>query len=395
MTKVSSIKKYRLSHLLILISLSLIFFHSCSQSNTIEIKLEAQEVAENRGPRWSPKGEKLALNEKNEGLETQLKLGALPNNSWSIRLIKTSESQYYNTLFVDHNQNNQFEEFEKTIIDPTESRGKIWSSFNEVVQLTVNDPWTGKEVKNVYPISFWYVFDPREENPEKVLRFSRRGWMEGTALVEGVEANVLLTESLMDGVIDTNDSWAIAPKSALKELYDYRYNRDISTHAWLNDLAYRIVEVHPSGLQMILEPFDPGLSRVEEAEKLDIYAPDKKAAHSGGLVKFGHDFQQAEERAKKENKKLFIDFETTWCGPCKLMDKIVYTADLVVDASKNIIAVKIDGDEHPELAKRFDVKAYPSLILLSSDGKILNKKVGYQSVKQTAAFLQTKKEPSD
>ena len=52
------------------------------------------------------------------------------------------------------------------------------------------------------------------------------------------------------------------------------------------------------------------------------------------------------------------------------MDKIVYNADVVVKASENIIAVKVDGDEHPDLVKQFEV-------------------TGYQSVKQTAAFLET------
>ena len=69
---------------------------------------------------------------------------------------------------------------------------------------------------------------------------------------------------------------------------------------------------------------------------MDIYAPDKNAAHSGGKVKFGHDFKIAEETAGKENKKLFIDFDAVWCGPCKLMDKIVYNADVVVKASENV-----------------------------------------------------------
>jgi len=61
------------------------------------------------------------------------------------------------------------------------------------------------------------------------------------------------------------------------------------------------------------------------------------------------------------------------------MDKIVYNADVVVKAS-----------EHPDLVKRFEVAGYPILILVSTEGKILKKSSGYQSVKQTAAFLETK-----
>lgn len=42
-----------------------------------------------------------------------------------------------------------------------------------------------------------------------LIFFSRTGF-EDSAIIEGVEANVLLTESLMDGIIDISDSWALA-----------------------------------------------------------------------------------------------------------------------------------------------------------------------------------------
>ncbi len=194
----------------------------------------------------------------------------------------------------------------------------------------------------------------------------------------------------MDGKIDTNDYWAISPKADIRALYDYRSSRQVTKHSWLNDKAYKIVEVHPSGRRVVIEAFDPGMTRLEEAEKMDIYAADKKVVHSGETVKFEHDFAIAEKKAKAENKNLFIDFEATWCGPCKLMDKIVYNADVVVKASANIIAVKVDCDEHPDLVKRFGVKGYPTLILVSPEGKVLKTKSGYQSVKRTVAFLEIK-----
>jgi thiol-disulfide isomerase/thioredoxin len=255
----------------------------------------------------------------------------------------------------------------------------------------VNNPWTGKEDKNIYPISLWYVFDPNEEMEAEVLRFSRRGWLEGQTTINGIGANILLAEATMDAKIDTADQWSLAPSAAPKELYDYRSSRSLNDHAWLNDDAYRIVEVHPSGRKIILEAFDPGMTRVEEAEKLDIYAADKKAAHSGEAVSFLHNYQDALAKAIAENKRLFLDFETTWCGPCKIMDQLVYTADDVVKATDQFIAVKIDGDDHPELTKRFDVKAYPTLILLSPDEEVIDRRVGYQSVKATTTFLGTLK----
>jgi len=54
---------------------------------------------------------------------------------------------------------------------------------------------------------------------------------------------------------------------------------------------------------------------------------------------------------------------------------------------KNILAVKIDGDENRDLVKKYDVKAYPTMIILSPKGKIIAKKVGYLSVKDIVALI--------
>lgn len=370
-----------------LLILIIFLFTSCEQKQHYEVRLIAQDRQADKGPRWSPYGQKMILTEKENGLETDLKLGENAKNQWRIRLMKSEESLYYNTLYIDQNQNGSFEDAEKITTVASESRAKVWSSFKTQVNITVTEPESGKEIQTIYPISLWYVFNPSEQAEEELLRFSRNGWLEGSVTIDGIEANILLTESTMDAKIDTADSWAIAPKSIPKELYDYRNNRSIKTHSWLNDKAFRIANVHPSGMKLTLEAFDPGMSRVEEAEALDIYASDKKAKRSGKSVKFLHDFEAALTQAKNENRTLFIDFETTWCGPCKIMDKLVYTADDVIEASKTMIRVKIDGDDFPELAKRFDVKGYPTLILLSPDEKIIDRRIGYQSVKQSVRFF--------
>jgi len=83
--------------------------------------------------------------------------------------------------------------------------------------------------------------------------------------------------------------------------------------------------------------------------------------------------------AKQENKHIFIDFYTTWCGPCKMLDKVTYQDPAVVEYLNGIIAVKYDAekDEGEVLAEKFRVKAYPTLLLLDPDGKVVDRHVGY------------------
>ena len=163
--------------------------------------------------------------------------------------------------------------------------------------------------------------------------------------------------------------------------------RPLEKHAWLFQRAYGVEEIDPSGRRLTLIPVDPGMTRADEAEMDDYVAVDRRAARSGRTVGFGHDFERAEATARSEGRALFVDFETTWCGPCKIMDEWVYTADEVVDAASSVVSVKVDGDDHPELADRFEVVGYPTMILLSPEGIELGRLSGYVSVKGMTQFF--------
>jgi len=69
------------------------------------------------------------------------------------------------------------------------------------------------------------------------------------------------------------------------------------------------------------------------------------------------------------------------------MDQLVYGAKPVVDAAKDLVAVKVDGDDHKDLVKQYGVTAYPTIVLLDSDGKELRRAVGYRSVAEMVEML--------
>jgi thiol-disulfide isomerase/thioredoxin len=74
-----------------------------------------------------------------------------------------------------------------------------------------------------------------------------------------------------------------------------------------------------------------------------------------------------------------MDAYTTWCGPCKMMDKMVFTNDTVADYfNANFIAYKADMEkgEGLELAKRFEVRAYPNFLFIAPDGSVIHRSVG-------------------
>ncbi len=95
-------------------------------------------------------------------------------------------------------------------------------------------------------------------------------------------------------------------------------------------------------------------------------------------------FAELLAKAKKENKMIFIDCYTTWCGPCKWMAKNVFTNDTAADFyNKNFVNAKIDMEkgEGIEIAKKYGIQAYPTVLYLNSDGAQMHRVCGAGPVK--------------
>ena len=363
-----------------------------SLEGAIEVILSAQlpDRDAGRGMRWSPYGQQLPLVESNGGMEAFLELGPDGTQPISLRLVKSEGSEFFDGLFIDLNRDGSFDSTELVETEVSESRNKFWSSFDAVVGIPVIDPETGRQAVNPYALSLWYVEDPRVPEGEPVIRFSRNGWMEGTLTLDGVDAVMLVTESAMDGIFLPDDAWALASADSAAAIFESGYSRSLGEHAWLFDTAYKVVQVDPSGRRAYVVPFDPGMTRAEEIAMNDDLAVDRNAPRSGRNVAFLHDFEEAEAAARAQGKPLFVDFETTWCGPCKIMDEWVYTADGVVDAAQAVVAVKVDGDERLDLKNRFGVTGFPTMILLDAEGEEMGRASGYVNVADMTEFLKVR-----
>lgn len=73
--------------------------------------------------------------------------------------------------------------------------------------------------------------------------------------------------------------------------------------------------------------------------------------------------------------KVVVDFFATWCGPCKMLSPIL---ESIGEERSEIKVIKIDVDEHQELAREFGVMSIPTL-LYYKDGTLLKKQVGFTS----------------
>lgn len=97
-------------------------------------------------------------------------------------------------------------------------------------------------------------------------------------------------------------------------------------------------------------------------------------------IKFNHsDWNNILKKASEEQKLIFVDCYTTWCGPCKMMAKKTFTQEEVGNFfNKNFINVKLDMEKEPGLSlkKSFGVTAYPTLLVIDAKQNVIHKKVG-------------------
>ena len=76
-------------------------------------------------------------------------------------------------------------------------------------------------------------------------------------------------------------------------------------------------------------------------------------------------YAEALAKAKSENKPLVLDFMAVWCAPCKRLVSETFVDEEVAGLLEKCVFLKIDTDEHPDLAKQFKVASLPDIRFLS------------------------------
>jgi len=124
-------------------------------------------------------------------------------------------------------------------------------------------------------------------------------------------------------------------------------------------------------------------------------------------------FEEAQELTKKEPRKIIMDVYTTWCGPCKMLDKNTFGNKDVADyINKNFYAVKFNAEGNDEvqykentfsnpnhvegkkgrnaqhqLARYLSVRAYPTIVFFDEKADLIAPISGYLVPKQIEIYL--------
>ncbi len=95
-------------------------------------------------------------------------------------------------------------------------------------------------------------------------------------------------------------------------------------------------------------------------------------------IVWSKDWAEAEKQAASSGKPIMIDFFTDWCGWCKRLDKDTYTHADVVKISREFVNLKTDAErEGKDLAKKYGVSGFPTIVFLNKSGEQIGRIVGY------------------
>lgn len=91
-----------------------------------------------------------------------------------------------------------------------------------------------------------------------------------------------------------------------------------------------------------------------------------------------------EKEVKESSKKVLVDFNADWCGPCKMLKPVI---EEIAESNKNIKVVSVNIDNEDELAEEYDVSSIPCLVLFDK-GKEIKRNIGFIPKDDIESFIE-------
>ena len=138
----------------------------------------------------------------------------------------------------------------------------------------------------------------------------------------------------------------------------------------------------------------PTLRATESFLRVDLLPREGKSARveaePAGWME--QDLEGVLSRAKAEGKLVLVDIYADWCAQCKELDEKTWP-DPGVKAwiKQNAVPIRIDTDKRrPDLARKLEIRSYPTVLLLDGDGREQRRILGFQKREGMLKFLQGK-----
>ena len=296
-------------------------------------------------------------------------------------------------LYIDRNRNGRFDDDGAALTTtPTQNeKTKAWWSSISKVELSV--PYAESPAPEPYLVNVWMVREG--ETVPDVLRYSVGSWRSGKVTVGGVETLVAAMDGNNDAIFDKSDQWSVleatapdAPTAVLSIQEARPTNRLMYVKDGARELVLEFRSFSADGRSLEFAVVNRPSTKAADRAGDDLVRAERTRARATAPVQWGHDLNAALAQAKATGRKVLIDFEATWCGPCKTMDEWIWTdAEVASLLTAGYVGVKLDGDIEKALVTRFNVGGYPTMIVLDAAGREAQRASGYLSSKEAIELL--------
>jgi len=100
---------------------------------------------------------------------------------------------------------------------------------------------------------------------------------------------------------------------------------------------------------------------------LAIVAMARWTAGGKEIIPWRTDFNAAVKEAQATHRPLMLYFTADWCGPCQSLKGTLWADPQVEKTLRNFVPVKIDEDQHPDIAQRFPGNYIPRYVIVDPE----------------------------